>query len=163
MQCVDVTNGDAILRNFENIAEIQNGFLGESRPDVVNRSLSYSEAELLRMCNEILLDGKDSNHLYNTVEPSVINEIVLRSTPVDDPKIELPMSYYESIAPFVNVEVDQILNSGARIVGDSSLLTRMLETVGDSRSSHVKVDLDVIRVVLEHCLPSAMNERRNKR
>ena len=155
VQCVDVTNGDATLRNFENIAEIQNGFLGESRPDVVNRSLSYSEAELLRMCNEILLDGRDSNHLYNTVEPNVINEIVLRSAPVEDPKIELPMSYYESIASFVNAEVERILNSGARIVGDSSLPTRIPQTVGDSRSSQVKVDLDVIRIVLEHYLKNS--------
>lgn len=159
VQCIDVTNSDETLRNFEALAEIPKEILVAAKKDFVNQSLSYSEAELLRMCNELLLNGRESNHLYNTVDPDVINEIVLRSKPVDDPKIQLPSSYYESIAPFVNTEVERILHSGARIVGDSSLLTRMPQTSGDSRSSHVKVDLDLIRIVLGHYLPSSGNEQ----
>ena len=155
VQCVDATNSDATLREFEQITAIPSGILGSSCRSVVNRSLSYSEAELVRSCNEILLDGAPSNQHYSTLGPEVILEILLKKPRTDDAKIQLPTSYYESIAPFVNTEVERILNSGARIVGDSSLLTRMPQTVGDSRSSQVKVDLDVIRVVLEHCLASA--------
>jgi hypothetical protein len=119
----------------------------------VNRSLSYSEAELVRSCNEILIGGASSNHRYSTLGPEVISEILLKKPHSDDAKIQLPTTYYESIAPFVNTEVERILNSGARIVGDSSLLTRMPQTVGDSRLSQAKVDLDSIRIVLEHYLP----------
>lgn len=153
VQCVDATNSDATLREFEQITAIPSGILGQGSHSAINRSLTYSEAELVRSCNEILMGGAPSNHHYSTLGPEVILEILLKKPHVDDAKIQLPTSYYESIAPFVNAEVDCILNSGARIVGDSSLLARMPQTVGDSRSSHVKVDLDVIRIVLEHCLP----------
>jgi hypothetical protein len=129
------------------------GVLGLLSRSVVNRSLSYSEAELVRSCNEILIGGASSNHHYSTLGPEVISEILLKKPYSDDAKIQLPTTYYESIAPFVNTEVERILNSGARIVGDSSLLTRMPQTVGDSRLSQVKVDLDSIRIVLEHYLP----------
>ena len=84
---------------------------------------------------------------------NVVLEILSTSPSVDEARMQLPSSYYESIAPFVNTEVERILNSGARILGNSSLLTRMPQTVGDSRLSHVKVGLDLIRIVLEHYLP----------
>lgn len=152
VQCVDVANGDATLRNFENISSIPSGSLGATNADYNNRSLSYSEAELIRMCNSLLLDGKNPNHLYNTIKPSVINEIVLRSAPVDDPKIELPTYYYESISPYVDAEVERIVNSGARIEGDPSLLTRVPQTTGDSRSTSVRIDLQLARIVLQSYL-----------
>jgi len=157
VQCVDVTNADATFRHFEQIAEIPSGILRPGRTDIVNWSLSYSEAELLRMCNQLLLDGRDSNHLYNTLKPNLINEIVLRLAPVDDPRIELPASYYDLLTPFVDVEIRRTLNSGARIVGDPLLLTRMPQTSGDSRSSQVKIDLDLVRIVLENYLPPSNN------
>ena len=152
VQSVDTTKNDETLRCFEEIVGVPSGLLGTSSRNPINRSLTLSETELIRSCNEILLGGSPSNHHYSTLEHGVILNILSKSPSVDDPKIQLPVRYYESIAPFVNAEVERILNSGARIVGDSSLLTRMPETVGDSRLSQIKVDLDVIRIVLEHYL-----------
>lgn len=152
VQVVDTTNRDETLRVFEQIVGIPRGLLGISLSNPVNRSLTYTETELIRTCNEILLSGAASNHLYSTVDYELILQILLSKSYADDVSTELPKSYYESIAPFVNAEVECILDSGARIVGDHSLLTRMPQTTSDSRSSHVKVDLDLIRIVLMHYL-----------
>ena len=153
VQVVDTSKSDETLRCFEQIVGIPDGLLGLSLSNPVNRSLTFSETEIIRACNEILLCGAASNHHYSTVDYNLVLQILLKKPRLDDLRTELPVSYYESIAPFVNAEVERILHSGARIVGDSSLLTRMPQTSGDSRSSHVKVELDLIRIVLGHYLP----------
>jgi hypothetical protein len=152
VQVVDTTKRDETLRLFEQIVGIPLGLLGISLNNPVNRSLTYPETELIRACNEILLSGAASNHLYSTVDYELILQILLSKPCADDATTELPKNYYESIAPFVNAEVERILNSGARIVGNSSMLTRMPQTSSDSRSSQVKVDLELIRIVLTHYL-----------
>lgn len=148
VQSVDTTKNDETLRCFERIVGVPSGLLGTSSRNPINRSLTYSETELIRSCNEILLGGSPSNHHYSTLEHSVILDILSKSPSVDDPKIQLPASYYESIAPFVNAEVDRILNSGAQIRGDASLLTRIPQTFSDSRNLDIKVDQDLIEFVL---------------
>ena len=72
----------------------------------------------------------------------------------NDAKIELPRSYYESIAIFLNAEVQRIVNSGARIRGDISLLTRIPQTFSDSRETELKLDQELIKSVLRQILPN---------
>ena len=152
VQCVDVTNGENTLRTFEKIAGIPHSLLGDGEQNQVNRSLTYSECELIRTCNEILLNGESSNHLYSTVAQDVILQILANKPNAHDPKIELPESFYASISPFVNSQVDEILSSGVNILGDSSLLSRKPSTSGDSRLSDVMVNLETLKILLNRYL-----------
>lgn len=152
VQCVDTTQPEATLRSFEQIAEIPSGLLGTSVQNPVNQSLTYAEAELIRSCNQILLQDSVSNHHYSTLKPKFRRKVLSIMPHEDDAKIELPTSYYESIATFVNTEVQRIVNSGARIRGDISLLTRIPQTFSDSRDTDLKLDQDLIKSVLRQIL-----------
>ena len=155
VQCVDTAQPDATLRSFEQIAQIPSGLLGTSPQNPVNQSLTYAKAELLRSCNQILLQDSASSHDYSTLEGKFKRKILSKMPHEDDAKIELPTSYYESIATFVNTEVQRIVNSGARIRGDISLLTRIPQTFSDSRETDLKLDQDLIKSVLRQILPSS--------
>ena len=148
VQCVDTTQPDATLRSFEQIAEIPSGLLGTSLQNPANQSMTYAETEIIRSCNKILLQDSVSNHHYSTLGPHVKEEILSKMPHWDDSKIELPTSYYESIATFVDAEVQRIVNSGARIHGDVSLLTRIPQTFSDSRDTDLKLDHDLIKHIL---------------
>ena len=152
VQCVDVTQPDTTLRNFEQIAEIPSGLLGSFSQNSDNRSLTYSEAEFIRSCNEILLQGVVSNHLYSTIHPRDMPKVLSHMPHCDDAPIELPTSFYESIATFVNTEVQLIVDSGVRIKGDISLLARIPKTYSDSRTTDVKFSQDSIELVLRNNL-----------
>lgn len=152
VQCVDTTQPDATLRSFEQIAEIPSGLLGTSPQNFVNRSLTYSEAEIIRSCNKILLPDSVNNHDYSLVRPDVRETILSKIPHGDDAKIELPTSYYESIATYVDTEVQRIVNSGARVKGGFSLLTRIPRTFSDSRNTDCKLDQDLIKLVLHQSL-----------
>ena len=152
VQCVDTAQPDATLRSFEQIAEIPSGLLGTSPQNPVNQSLTYAKAELIRSCNQILLQDSASSHDYSTLEIKFKREILSRMPHENDAKIELPRSYYESIAIFLNAEVQRIVNSGARIHGDISLLTRIPQTFSDSRDTDLKLDQDLIKRVLHQIL-----------
>ena len=152
VQCVDVTQPDTTLRNFEQIAEIPSGLLGLFSRNSDNRSLTYSEAEFIRSCNEMLLQGAVSNHLYSTIDSVVRKNILSQMPHCDDAPIELPTSFYESIATFVNTEVQLIVDSGARIKGDISLLARIPKTYSDSRNADVKFSQNSIEVILRNNL-----------
>jgi len=152
VQCVDTAQPDATLRSFEQIAQIPSGLLGTSPQNPVNQSLTYAKAELLRSCNQILLQDSASSHDYSTLEGKFKRKILSKMPHEDDAKIELPTSYYESIATFVNTEVQRIVNSGARIRGDISLLTRIPQTFSDSRETDLKLDQDLIKSVLRQIL-----------
>ena len=154
VQCVDTTQPDATLRSFEQIAEIPSGLLGTSVQNTVNRSLTYAEAELIRSCNEILLQDSASSHDYSTLKPKFRRKILSIMPQENNGKIELPTSYYESIATFVNMEVQRIVDSGARIKGDISLLTRIPQIFSDSRDTDLKLDQELIKSVLRQILPN---------
>jgi len=149
VQCVDVNQNDATFRDFERIAGIPPKLLGKSSWNPINRSLTYSETELIRTCNEILLNGEDSNHHYSTLEQDIILQILEKAPQVDDPRTRLPKSFYDSISEFVDHEIEQIVNSGVRITGDHRLLSRIPETTGDSRLTNVKVDLAAVSLILK--------------
>jgi hypothetical protein len=155
VQCVDATQPDETLRSFEQIAKIPSGLLGTSAQNAVNQSLTYAEAELIRSCNQILLKDSVSNHQYSTLKPKFRRKILSKMPHEDDAKIELPTSYFESIATFVNTRVQHIVNSGARIHGDISLLTRIPQTFSDSRDTDLKLDQDLIKSVLRQILPTS--------
>lgn len=155
LQCVDVAQPDATLRNFEQITEIPSGLLGASAQNPVNQSLTYAEAEIIRSCNQILLQDSASDHHYSTLKPQFRRKIMSQLPHEDGAKIELPTSYYESIATFVNTEVQRIVNSGARIRGDISLLTRIPQTFSDSRDTDLKLDQDLINSVLRRILSNS--------
>lgn len=152
VQCVDTSQPEVTLRIFEQINEIPSGLLGTGSQSSINQSMTYSEAELIRSCNEMLFEGSVSNHLYSIMTPDVRRKILSKIPHVDDSKIELPTSYYESIAAFVNSEVQLIVNSGARITGDVSLLTRIPQGFSDSRNSDINFDKDVIETILRQSL-----------
>jgi hypothetical protein len=154
VQCVDTTKHYATLRSFEQIAEIPSGLLRTSAQDVVNQSLTYAEVELIRSCNEILLEDSVSDHDYSTLKAKFRRKILSQLPDEDGAKIELPTSYYESIATFVNTEVQRVVDSGARIHGDISLLTRIPQTFSDSRDTDLKLDQDLIKSVLRQILPN---------
>ena len=154
LQCVDIAKPDATLRSFEQIAEIPSGLLGTSPQNPVNQSLTYAESELIRSCNQILLKGAASSHDHSTLGAKFRRKILSQLPLEDDAKIELPTSYYESIATFVNTEVQRIVNSGARIHGDISLLTRIPQTFSDSRETELKLDQELIKSVLRQILPN---------
>ena len=155
VQCVDTAQRDATLRSFEQIAEIPSGLLGTSPQNPVNQSLTYAESELIRSCNQILLKDAASSHDHSTLGAKFRRKILSQLPLEDDAKIELPTSYYGSIATFVNTEVQRIVNSGARIHGDISLLTRIPQTFSDSRDTDLKLDQDLIKSVLRQFLPNS--------
>ena len=152
VQCVDTTQPDTTLRSFEQIAEMPSGLLGSCLRSPVNRSLTYSECEIIRKCNQVLVRGSVSNHSYSTIPPDVQQEILSKIPQSDKATIGLPTSYYASIADYVNSEVQGIVNSGARIKGDISLLTRIPQAVSDSRNVHVNLDHKLIELVLSQSL-----------
>ena len=154
LQCVDIAKPDATLRSFEQIAEIPSGLLGTSPQNPVNQSLTYAESELIRSCNQILLQDTVSNHDFSTLKVKLKRKIISQMPHEDGAKIELPTSYYESIATFVKTEVQRIVNSGARIHGDISLLTRIPQTFSDSRETELKLDQELIKSVLRQILPN---------
>ncbi len=155
VQCVDTAQPDETLRSFEQIAEIPSGLLGTSSQNPVNQSLTYAEAELIRSCNQILLQDSASNHHYSTLKPQFRRKLTSQLPHEDGAKIELPTSYYESIATFVNTEVQCIVNLGAIIHGDISLLTRIPQTFSDSRETELKLDQDLIKSVLRQILSNS--------
>ena len=152
VQCVDTAQPDTTLRSFEQIAEIPSGLLGTSPQNPVNQSLTYAEAELIRSSNQIVLQDTVSNHDFSTLKVKLKRKIISQMPHEDGAKIELPTSYYESIATFVDAEVQRIVNSGARIRGDISLLTRIPQTFSDSRDTDLKLDQDLIKRVLHQIL-----------
>ena len=154
LQCVDIAKPDATLRSFEQIAEIPSGLLGTSPQNPVNQSLTYAEAELIRSSNQIVLQDTVSNHDFSTLKVKFKRKIISQMPHEDGAKIELPTSYYESIATFVNTEVQCIVNLGAIIHGDISLLTRIPQTFSDSRETELKLDQELIKSVLRQILPN---------
>ena len=152
VQCVDVARPEATLRSFEQIAEIPSGLLGPFSRHSDNRSLTYHEAEFIRGCNEVLLQGAVSNHHYSTIHPSKMQKVLSQMPHRDDASIELPASFYESITTFVNTDVRHIVDSGVRIRGDVSLLAQIPNTYSDSRNIDVKFSQDSIELVLRNNL-----------
>jgi hypothetical protein len=160
VQCVDTRQPDTTLRSFEQIAEMPPGILGTRLQAPVNRSLTYSECETMRNCNEVLHRGSASNHHHFVISPDVQREILSQMPQSDKALIGLPTSYYASIADYVNSEVQGIVNSGARIKGDVSLLTRIPQTVSDSRNVQVKLDQELIEIVLSQSLENTEHVQR---
>ena len=152
VQCVDVAQPEATLRNFEQIAKIPSGLLGSFSQNSDNRSLTYSETEFIRSCNIKHLQGAVSNHLYSIIHQSEMQKVLSQMPHRNDASIELPTSFYESITTFVNLSVQSITNSGVNVMGDISLLSRIPKTYSDSRNTEVKFSQDSIELVLRNDL-----------
>ncbi|MCH9815773.1 MAG: hypothetical protein K0U64_04880 [Actinomycetia bacterium] len=122
---------DDLYRNFEELVGITPGLL---KPTRSNRSLTASEAELLRELHErIDLQRTDPQLYHRWVRQGAFKSLVERRTPSkDDPKVVLPRWAAERALEIEEMMLPGIANSGAHIVGDLNDLIPALPQVDEA-------------------------------
>jgi hypothetical protein len=126
---VDETNPDTLLRTFESFVGLPAGFL-VPRKNAANRSLSFAEAELVRLLNvEFAKRGWSDDAYYRFVRRGAVLKMKTDRRPEpDEARVTMPRWALERAAEASAEAIETIKSLGVRVVGD---LATLVETPGD--------------------------------
>jgi hypothetical protein len=134
---VDSRDHQKILRQFESLLALPDGLLEPEPPEMDNRSLTWPEAELLRMVNQAARKRKWPPELYRlTVRNGFVSALAhLRPSAGDNlPKIGLPTWAAERATEIGAEAAANIAGLGINVIGDLDSLGRMPTDTDDSDS-----------------------------
>jgi hypothetical protein len=123
---VDSRDHSMLLRQFESLLALPEGVLIPEPPDRDNRSLTWPEAEMLRLVNNTSRDLEWPDSLYrSTVRQGVLRRLAELRPELDSmPKLELPNWAADRAAEIGAEFVQNIGGLGIRIVGDLESLAQ---------------------------------------
>ncbi|HVV74455.1 MAG TPA: hypothetical protein VHC43_00345 [Mycobacteriales bacterium] len=121
---VDSRDHQLLLRQFESLLGLPDGLLVPGPTERDNRSLSWGEAEMLRLVNTEFKKRKWPDRLYrDAIRNGVVNRLALsRPAATDLQPIPTPDWALERAAEVGNEIADGIAALGIRIVGDIEAL-----------------------------------------
>lgn len=129
---LDESDRGMLLRTFETLLDLPVDTL-VPEADVVNRSLTAGEVEIVRLLNEEFRQRGWSDDLYGRfVRDGVAKRLIAEHVPgPDEPAITTPAWALERAAAFGARSADQIRASGVRVVGDLDSLSSVAAAQGD--------------------------------
>jgi hypothetical protein len=124
---VDSRDHGLLLRQFESLLGLPNGFLKPQPPDKDNRSLSWPEAEMLRLVNKTVRERDWPDAVFRSiVRLGVVERMTgMRSVADDMPKIGMPKWAAEKASELGADAAATIDGLGIRVIGDLESLGRM--------------------------------------
>jgi hypothetical protein len=123
---VDESDRQMLLRTFETMLGLPDGFLVPAAA-AANRSLTYAEAELVRLLNEeFRRQGWPDRSYARFMRYGAVRQMkIARQPSPDEPKIVTPAWALERAAEIGAEMADNIVALGVRVVGDISALGRV--------------------------------------
>jgi hypothetical protein len=117
---IDSRDHDLLMRQFESLLGLPDGLLVPGPTERDNRSLSWGEAELLRLVNAEFKKRKWPDRLYrDAIRNGVVNRLALsRPAATDLQSIPTPDWALDRAAEVGNEIADGIASLGIRVVGD---------------------------------------------
>ncbi len=135
---------------------------------IVNRSLSYSEVELLRSVNEHFEErGFADQRYHRLVNRGLIRALVTADRHPDDPPIPpLPGWAWEPLVVRSRARVEGLDRLGVRVVGDTSELALaddppagVVAAQADGEPGSLRVPIEVVARALEGLVDGAVRDR----
>ncbi len=117
---VDSTDHAKLLRQFESLLGLPDGLLEPEPPEHDNRSLTWPEAEMLRLVNVTYRAHEWPDSMYrSTVRHGVLRRLAELRPDLDSmPKLELPKWAAERASEIGAEFAKNIADLGIRVVGD---------------------------------------------
>jgi len=117
---VDSTDHSTLLHQFESLLGLPDGLLVPEPPERDNRSLTWPEAEMLRLVNVRYRELEWPDSMYRTtVRQGVLRRLAELRPDLDSmPKLELPMWAAERASEIGAEFAKNIADLGIRVVGD---------------------------------------------
>lgn len=133
---VDSKDHDKIFRQFEAMLDLPEGILVPEPPEKDNRSLTWPEAEMLRLVNDAFKKKKWPDSLYRSAVRSgfVSRLAALRPSSSDMPKIGLPKWAAERATEIGAEAAANIAALGITVIGDLDSLGRMPSDVDETEA-----------------------------
>jgi len=118
---------DGIYRDFETLLDLPAGTLFDNRVESANRSMTLAEAEFLRHLNIAVGGGAGWKAYGNAVHDALIKGMIETRRPeADEARMQTPQWALDRAAELGQQYVAAIEASGARVMGDLSLLSQRL-------------------------------------
>jgi hypothetical protein len=142
---VDSKDHGKVFRQFEQLLDLPDGILVPEPPEKDNRSLTWPEAEMLRMVNDIFKKKGWPDSLYRSaVRQGFVSRLAaLRPNAGDMPKIGMPKWAAERAAEIGAEAAAAIGALGINVVGDLSSLGRMPTDVDETDSPPALMPADM--------------------
>lgn len=157
----DDSDRDLLPRTFEQLLGLPEGLL-EPRPDRSNRSLSWSEVELVRSLNQASRRNGWSKDLHDSlVKQQVVR--TLRGLPpaqVGPRTPPLPAWALDRVREISDARVEAIKTLGVRVVGDPEVLRVPADLAVGSTSDCPPVPVETAAKVLEAVITAAGGRQR---
>jgi hypothetical protein len=124
---VDSRDHGLLLRQFEGMLGLPDGFLKPQPADKDNRSLSWPEAEMLRLVNKTVRERDWPDALFRSiVRLGVVERLSSMRPDVGSlPKIGMPEWAAERASALGATDAEVIRDLGIRVIGDLDSLGRM--------------------------------------
>jgi hypothetical protein len=124
---VDSRDHGLLLRQFESLLGLPHEFLQPQPPDKDNRSLSWPEAEMLRLVNKTVRERDWPDSVFRSiVRLGVVERMTRMRTGADDlPKIGMPTWAAEKASALGAEFAATIDGLGIRVIGDVDSLGQM--------------------------------------
>ncbi|HVT63639.1 MAG TPA: hypothetical protein VHD81_00610 [Mycobacteriales bacterium] len=134
---VDSRDHDLLLRQFEALLGLPDGTLTPGPTERDNRSLSWGEAEMLRLVNAEFKKRKWPDGLYkDAIRNGVVNRLALsRPAATDLQSIPTPDWALDRAAEVGSEIADGIGSLGIRVVGDLDELRARQSSKGDAQAT----------------------------
>ena len=124
---VDDNDRESIFRDFEGLTGLPAGTLVKNRSTSLNRSLTLTEAELLRRINSAVGGGKGWKPYSNAVHDGLVKGMVEGRVPdAGEAKLQTPQWALDRAAEYAAAYVEAIRESGVNVIGDLNLLSTRL-------------------------------------
>jgi hypothetical protein len=131
---VDSSDHSKIFRQFEQLLDLPDGILVPEPPEKDNRSLSWPEAEMLRLVNDVFKKRGWPDSLYRSaVRSGFVSRLAhLRPNTSELPKIGMPKWAAERATEIGAEAAANIAALGIHVVGDLDSLGRMPKDVDET-------------------------------
>jgi hypothetical protein len=131
---VDSSDHSKIFRQFEELLDLPPGILVPEPPEKDNRSLSWPEAEMLRLVNDVFKKRGWPDPLYRSaVRSGFVSRLAhLRPNVSDLPKIGMPKWAAERASEIGAEAAATIAGLGINVIGDLESLGRMPSDVDET-------------------------------
>lgn len=161
---VDSRDHSLLLQQFEQLLALPKGILADEPPERDNRSLSWPEAEMVRLVNQAFRDSGWSDELWrSTVRLGVINRLA-ELKPVRDtvPKLAMPKWAVERAVEIGAEFARDIDGLGIRVVGDLASLGKPPNEVREGRPPRPMVPATIASEAILGALETALEVGRRE-
>ena len=159
---VDPRDHQLVLRQFETMLALPEGFLVPEPPAKDNRSLTWPEAEMVRQVNEVFANGKWSDSLYRSVvRQGIVSRLAELRPDVDSlAKIPMPQWAAERATEVGQGFVKNIAGLGINVVGDLDSLGEMPTKLDDTSEPPAAVPASVAASAITSAISASLEAGR---